>query len=583
MSTETAETTTTAPTAVLRADGLKVATTGGKEILHGVSFALTPGKIMALVGESGSGKTTAGLACLGHFRTGLQHTGGSILLSDSTDLLELSDAGRRALRGGSVSYVPQDPALSLNPAMRIGEQILEVLRVHGYGSTEAERRERLAGVLTDVGLPADADYQRRWPHQLSGGQQQRVGIAMAFACRPEVMVLDEPTTGLDVTTQALVLQTIHQLAAKHDVAGLYITHDLAVVAEVASDVAVMLEGDVVEAGSVKEVLYSPQHRYTRKLLNSVPDLAGRRRIGDVSAITGEHTVVDPDAGTQAASEPSTGTQPTGRRAAVSDRAPEPAAATQPATNDDGALLSVSDLRLAYGDNQVLDGIDLALAEGESMMLLGESGSGKTTLARCIAGLNDAYQGSVALSGNTLERGTRQRSADERHRIQYVFQSPFSSLNPRRTIAESVEVPLQMSGKLNAKQRRAKVQEALDQVRLGATYLDRRPGQLSGGERQRAAIARALVNAPSVLVCDEVTSALDVSVQASIIDLLRTLQVDTGMAMLFVTHNIALARHISQRLAVLQKGRIVDLGPTGDVLENPQHSYTRELLTNVPSL
>lgn len=588
MSTETAEPTTTTPAAVLRADNLKVATLGGKEILHGVSFALTPGKIMALVGESGSGKTTAGLACLGHFRTGLQHTGGSILLSDSTDLLDLSDAGRRALRGGSVSYVPQDPALSLNPAMRIGEQILEVLRVHGYGSTEAERRERLAGVLTDVGLPDDADYQRRWPHQLSGGQQQRVGIAMAFACRPEVMVLDEPTTGLDVTTQALVLQTIHQLAAKHDVAGLYITHDLAVVAEVASDVAVMLEGDVVEAGSVKEVLYRPQHQYTRKLLNSVPDLAGRRRIGDVSAITGEHTIVDSDAGTQAASAestgaPSTGTRATGRRAAVTGNAPEPAADAQSATHDDGNLLSVSDLRLAYGDNQVLDGIDLSLAEGESMMLLGESGSGKTTLARCIAGLNDAYQGSVALSGNTLERGTRQRSADERHKIQYVFQSPFSSLNPRRTIAESVEVPLQMSGNLNAKQRRAKVQEALDQVRLGASYMDRRPGQLSGGERQRAAIARALVNAPSVLVCDEVTSALDVSVQASIIDLLRTLQVDTGMSMLFVTHNIALARHISQRLAVLQKGRIVDLGSTGDVLENPQHSYTRELLTNVPSL
>ncbi|GAB3523570.1 dipeptide ABC transporter ATP-binding protein [Arthrobacter monumenti] len=556
MSTETAEPTTTAPAAVLRADNLKVATLGGKEILHGVSFELTPGKILALVGESGSGKTTAGLACLGHFRTGLQHTGGSIFLSAGTDLLELSDAARRTLRGGSVSYVPQDPALSLNPAMRIGDQILEVLRVHGYGSTDAERRERLAGVLTDVGLPADTDYQRRWPHQLSGGQQQRVGIAMAFACRPEVMVLDEPTTGLDVTTQALVLQTIHGLAEKYDVAGLYITHDLAVVAEVANDVAVMLSGDVVEAGSVKDVLYRPQHDYTRRLLNSVPDLAGRRRIGDVSAITGEHPIVEPT--------------------------PQ-ATPTAQETSHDGALLSVSDLRLAYGDNQVLDGIDFQLAEGESMMLLGESGSGKTTLARCIAGLNDAYQGSVALSGNTLERGTRQRSADERHKIQYVFQSPFSSLNPRRTIAESVEVPLQMSGRLNAKQRRAKVQEALDQVRLGASYMDRRPGQLSGGERQRAAIARALVNAPSVLICDEVTSALDVSVQASIIDLLRTLQVDTGMAMLFVTHNIALARHISQRLAVLQKGRIVDLGPTGDVLENPQHSYTRELLTNVPSL
>ncbi|WP_245580276.1 ABC transporter ATP-binding protein [Arthrobacter castelli] len=587
MSIQAAETTTTAAGYVLQAENLAVATLGGKEILHGISFALTPGRVLALVGESGSGKTTAGLACLGHFRTGLKHTGGTIEIKNkyeegSTDVLSLPETGRRGLRGGSISYVPQDPALSLNPAMRIGDQILEVLRVHGYGKTDAERRERLAGVLTDVGLANDTAYQRRWPHQLSGGQQQRVGIAMAFACRPEVMVLDEPTTGLDVTTQALVLQTIHGLAEKYHVAGLYITHDLAVVAEIADEVAVMLSGDVVEAGDVKQVLYKPQHRYTRKLLSAVPDLAGRRRIGDVTAITGDMPVVDPETGKANSSvapglaAPSAGGKHTAAPAATSAAAPE-------GTDADGNLLSVKDLRLAYGSNQVLDGIDLALTEGESMMLLGESGSGKTTLARCIAGLNDTFHGSVSLAGTELAHGTRDRTASERHRIQYVFQSPFSSLSPRRTVAESVEVPLLMSGKYSKAQRRTMVTEGLDQVRLGASYLDRRPGQLSGGERQRVAIARALVNAPSVLVCDEVTSALDVSVQASIIDLLRTLQLDTGMAMLFVTHNIALARHISQRLAVLQKGQIVDLGVTGDVLENPQHSYTQQLLANVPSM
>lgn len=550
----------------LQANELRVATTLGTEILHGVSFSLKRGRMLALVGESGSGKTTAGLACLGYFRTGLQHVGGSVKLTDGTDLLELSDTGRRGLRGGSISYVPQDPALSLNPAMRIGTQILEVLRVHHYGASEAARVERLAEVLTDVGLPNDAAYQRRWPHELSGGQQQRVGIAMAFAFRPEVMVMDEPTTGLDVTTQALVLQTIHQLVTTHAVAGLYITHDLAVVSEVADEVAVMLAGRIVEQGPSEKVLHNPQHAYTRKLLNAVPDLAGRHRIGDVAAVTGAMPIV--------------GAEPmvSARRAAAEaapEAAPEAAART--------SLLSVADLRLSYGTTTVLNGLDFDLARGESLMLLGESGSGKTTAARCIAGLNDNYTGSVSLAGQILQPGTRQRSAEERHRIQYVFQSPLSSLNPRRTIGESVEVPLHMSGTFSRKQRRALVLEALDQVQLAASFIDRRPGQLSGGERQRAAIARALVNAPSVLVCDEVTSALDVSVQASIIDLLRTLQVETGMAMVFVTHNIALARHISQRLAVLHAGRIVDMGPTDEVLENPQHSYTRELLTHVPAL
>ncbi|QCU79622.1 ABC transporter ATP-binding protein (plasmid) [Citricoccus sp. SGAir0253] len=558
-------------TAVLRTSGLRITTTAGAEILHGVSFELHPGKILALVGESGSGKTTAGLACLGHFRRGLKHTGGEIRISGpgpTSDILALPEGQRRKLRGGVISYVPQDPALSLNPAMHIGEQILETLQVQGYGGSVAERRERVSEALAEVGLANDEAYQRRYPHQLSGGQQQRVGIAMAFACRPRVIVMDEPTTGLDVTTQALVLQTIAQLAERHHVAGLYITHDLAVVAKIADEVVVMLSGEVVEQGPTAQVLYQPQHHYTRKLLDSVPDLAGRRRLGRTPTITGEQQVVDRPSET-------TGPQP-GTLPAGAPRSAGLARSTAP-------LLEVSGLELAYGSNQILAGIDFTLAEGESMMLLGESGSGKTTLSRCVAGLNDNYSGQIQLSGDTLAAGTRARTGEQRQRIQYVFQSPFSSLNPRRTIGESIEVPLQMSGTMDRKERRDRVLEALDQVRLGSGYLNRRPGDLSGGERQRAAIARALVNAPSLLVCDEVTSALDVSVQASIIDLLRTLQHETRMSMLFVTHNITLARHISQRIAILQNGKIVECGSTDEVLENPQHDYTRALLANVPTL
>ncbi|MBM6621709.1 ABC transporter ATP-binding protein [Micrococcaceae bacterium RIT802] len=571
MDTTVNDTTKTAPHVdipALRAQDIRVATLAGQEILHGIGFDLHPGKILALVGESGSGKTTAGLACMGHFRQGLRLTEGSVFLGSeaaSGNLLDLAPTQVRLLRGGTISYVPQDPALSLNPAMRIGDQIAETLQVHGFGSSSAERAERVAEVLAEVGLASDTAYQRRYPHQLSGGQQQRVGIAMAFACRPSVMVLDEPTTGLDVTTQALVLQTIDEMAERHQVAGLYITHDLAVVATVADEVLVMLSGEVVERGTTEEVLFHPQHRYTRKLLNAVPDLDGKRRVGDVEAITGEQPLVFPG-------PHSPGDQRINPLAEPGDHGPT-------SSTD---LLEVSGLELAYGSAQILDGIDFTLGVGESMMLLGESGSGKTTLSRCVAGLNDDYRGTITLRGTKLAPGTRSRTAEQRQGIQYVFQSPFSSLNPRRSILESVEVPLKMAGTTDKRERRSRVLEALDRVKLGASYLDRRPGELSGGERQRAAIARALVNAPSVLVCDEVTSALDVSVQASILDLLRTLQLETGMAMLFVTHNIALARHISQSLAVLQKGRIVDVGPTDEVLTNPRHAYTRQLLDHVPT-
>jgi peptide/nickel transport system ATP-binding protein len=339
---------------------------------------------------------------------------------------------------------------------------------------------------------------------------------------------------------------------------------------------------VVEQGPTEQVLYQPQHGYTQKLLDSVPDLAGKRRVGRTSTVTGEQPVVD-------TAEPAYGSPEQDYRAGAGSnargrtiQARAVASTDRTGTGEAAMLLEVSNLRLAYGGNQILDGISFTLAPGESMMLLGESGSGKTTLSRCIAGLNDDYAGEVRLSGDVLAAGTRARTAEQRQRIQYVFQSPFSSLNPRRTICESVEVPLQMSGRMGRRERRRLVLEALDQVRLGSSYLDRRPGDLSGGERQRAAIARALVNAPSLLVCDEVTSALDVSVQASIIDLLRTLQHENRMSMLFVTHNIALARHISQRMAILQHGQIVESGSTDEVLENPRHEYTRDLLANVPT-
>ena len=600
---------------VLRIDDLRVSAVGGAEILHGISLELYRGRILGLVGESGSGKTTAGLACLDHYREGLVHTGGDIEIfprdADPFMLSSLTPDGRRLLRGHRIAYIPQDPALSLNPAIRVGEQIREVLDVHGFGKSPQERAARVAEALEDVGLPSSEEYQRRWPHQLSGGQQQRIGIAMAFAMFPDVLVLDEPTTGLDVSTQAHVLDTIRDMTRRHDVASLYITHDLAVVAELADRVAVMLRGDVVEEGPAAEVLADPQHEYTSRLLAAVPDLPGRKDLtqatGSISQVkealaevsaekTGEtgEPVESGESGGAGESGESGGAGASGASGGTGASVVESAAtqsstglgasdSTAGAAGQDGFLLDVKDLGMRYGDNTVLNGIDMTLQPGESLMLLGESGSGKTTLSRCIAGLIDGYTGSVRLRGEELAPSTRKRSLAHRQEVQYVFQSPFSSLNPRRTIGESLTVPLEMSRRLPRSEHRATVEDALDAVRLGRSFYDRRPGDLSGGERQRAAIARALVNAPSVLVCDEITSALDVSVQASIVGLLGTLRVERGLSILFVTHNITLARHVSDHIAVLNKGVIVDRGTVDEVLENPTHDYTKALLEDIPQL
>lgn len=528
---------------VLDVNDLRIRANDGTEIIHGIDFALQRGEIVGLVGESGSGKTTAGLAAMGHCRSGLSLTDGTVTLhtrnGETIDVLSLGEDDLRELRGARVAYVPQDPALSLNPSMRIGEQISEVLDEHNY---DGDKKARVREVMRDVDLPDTDEYLARWPHQLSGGQQQRVGIAMAFAMHPDVLVLDEPTTGLDVSTQAHVLETIREMTKRHQVASLYITHDLAVVAELVDRVIVMLRGDIVEVGTYREVLYAPKHRYTKKLLASIPDLEGKKDL----AGNGGHA---PEVRTEA----------------------------------DAPLLQVRNLEMSYGNNKVLHGINLDLEEGESILLLGESGSGKTTLARSIAGLNPGYTGTVAFQGEELAHGSRERTLDQRQSVQYIFQSPFSSLNPRRTIGESLSVPMEMSKRLSRAEQREVVHEVLQAVQLDPSFYDRRPGDLSGGERQRAAIGRALVNAPSVLVCDEITSALDVSVQASILRLLAELRRERGLSMLFVTHNIALARHVATRIAVLNKGVIVDYGTVDEVLHNPQHEYTKHLLADVPSL
>ena len=578
---------------------LRVQTSSGVPIVEDVSFSLTGGEALGIVGETGSGKTTTVLAMLGYSKPGSTITGGDVRVGGLT-MTPADGRAHRDLRGKVVSYVPQNPAGSLNPSMRVKHAILEMLRAHQPTGTVMPP---VAEALEQVGLPGNTEFQRRFPHQLSGGQQQRVCIAVALVCEPPVVVLDEPATGLDVVTQARLLDELARLRREVSVSMIYVTHDLAVVASFADRIAVMYAGRIIELGPTAEILQSPKHPYTRGLLNSIPDHARPRRLEPIPGIALGVGGRPPgcafaprcplhiaacdasmpalrEVGTLHASRclrPQDVTSPTWSAPTVRRKHSGPAV----------SLLSVRGLRAEHRSRRELvvaaADVNFTLKRGECVALVGESGSGKTTIARTIAGLHPASSGEILLRDERLAPEARKRTTTQRQRIQIVFQDPSDALNPRHTVRSAVARPAHVLRGLSRREAQFEADQLLSLVRLPEGLSNRYPAELSGGERQRVGIARALAATPEVMICDEITSALDVSVQAAVLDLIAELRESLGLALLLITHDLGVVSTIADQVLVLERGVIVETGETSDVLTNPQHPYTESLLAAAPSL
>ncbi|MQY42563.1 dipeptide ABC transporter ATP-binding protein [Epibacterium sp. SM1969] len=509
------------------------------DILKSVSLTLRPGETLGIVGESGSGKSTVALAMMGFLKQGLSVHAGRASFAGQ-DVFALSEPERARLRGSEIALIPQNAGQALTPTLTIGAQIDEALKLH-TNLSGAERQAKIHHLLERVRLPKPHELATRYPHELSGGQQQRAAVAMALAGRTKALILDEPTTGLDVTTQAHILEFLRHLAHELGVAMVYVSHDMGVIARVADQVAVMYQGEIVEHGPVRQVLKQPQQDYTRALLAAIPRLD--------------------------------------------------APLTRPKPADGPDALMLEDLAISYHRPSLLDRIlkrpapkanvehiNLSLKPGQTLGLVGESGSGKSTILRAIAGLIEPQRGAISLSDKTsLTAPVSRRDRKTLRRVQMIFQNADASLNPRQTVAEILGAPLRLYFDLSGAEARQRAAQLLQDVRLPATYLDRFPGQLSGGEKQRVGLARAFAAKPEVALCDEITSALDVSVQATALELLDRLQRENGSSYVFVSHDLAVVRQVSDWVAVLYQGRLCELGPVEALYTRPFHPYTRLLL------
>jgi peptide/nickel transport system ATP-binding protein len=568
-------------------------------VVRDCGFELREGEILGIAGESGCGKSTAVLSAIGFPIPASVRLAGTARLGNR-DLLSLSLGELRGVWGREVSYVAQDATQSLNPLMRISQLLREPLVRH-LGLRDAEIEKRSIGLLRDVRIPDPEEALRRYPHQFSGGQQQRIALALALACAPKVLVLDEPTTGLDVTTQAQIAELIRALVRDTRTAAVMISHDLALLAIVCDELSIMYGGEIVEQGRASEVYDVPAHPYAAALIDAVPRVTDSalpvgipgvpppRVIQDRCAYTDRCRFVQQQCRT---AHPELREELPGR-AVRCFRARELAPISSErhgkgrsvASGDETPLLVVDALTCRYGSARskpAVDGISLNVGPGETLALVGESGSGKSTVLRAIAGLHVPEGGSIRYGGAQLEGRAVHRSRERRRAIQLVFQNPYGSLNPRHSVGAIIERPLHLfRPDLDRASRQTRIRQLLDDVRLDPGLRGRYPHELSGGQRQRVALARAFAADPELILCDEVVSALDVSVQASILELLAVLAQRNATAVLFVTHDLAVVRSIADRVSVMRDGHILESGTTEAVFERPQDDYTRLLLDAAP--
>ncbi|MGO7905257.1 ABC transporter ATP-binding protein [Rhizobium leguminosarum] len=508
------------------------------EIIKGVSLDVAEGEIVALIGESGSGKTTIALTLMGHTRAGCRISGGSVSVGGK-DMVTLSEKQRAKVRGTEVAYVPQSAAAAFNPATSIIDQVIEVTRIHHLMSPD-EARARAVELFRALSLPDPETIGSRYPHQVSGGQLQRLAAAMALIGDPTLVIFDEPTTALDVTTQIEVLRAFKSVMKKGGIAGVYVSHDLAVVAQIADRIVVLKGGETQEAGTTDEILNNAKHPYTRELLAAF--------------------------------------------------GPKPRGAAGPAEPATAPLLRIEDLVAGYGQRQAdglplvraVEHVSLKVEKGRNLGIIGESGCGKSTLARAIAGILPASVGSIVFDGTELRRSARERSRDQLREMQIVFQYADTALNPAKSVEDILDRPLVFYHAMDRKARNARIDQLLDMVRLPRNLRHRRPGELSGGQKQRVNFARALAADPKLILCDEITSALDTVVAAAVIDLLKELQRELGLSYIFISHDLSVVEAICDEIVVMYGGRKVE-EITSLTVKAPQHPYSQLLFSSVPTL
>jgi peptide/nickel transport system ATP-binding protein len=538
---------------------------GDVQAVRGISFDIFPGETVAIVGESGSGKSTTATALI-NLLAGNGHISGGRILVDGTDITRYDENQMAAIRGKVIGYVPQDPMSNLNPVWSIGFQVREAIRANGIASGRHDVQAKAIEVLKQAGLSDAERRMKQFPHQFSGGMRQRVLIGIGLAAEPRLLIADEPTSALDVTIQKVILDHMESLTRNRNTALLLITHDLGLAAERATKLIVMHRGKIVEAGSSLEILQHPQHPYTKRLIAAAPSLASRRIQSSAVIHVADDDV--PDMLRLAA-----------RHEAIQEK-PE----------DAPIAVSVKELRKTYTIRRggfrseplhAVDGISFDILKGTTLALVGESGSGKSTAARLILGLEKPTSGAVTINGTAMTGVSRGDLFKLRRQMQVVFQDPYASLDPQRSIGAIIAEPLRVHGVGDRPSREARVEEILDQVALPTALAHRYPNELSGGQRQRVAIGRALALKPDVLILDEAVSALDVLVQAQILQLLADLQEELGLTYLFITHDLAVVRVVADFVAVMDQGKIVETSSTDDIFDHAQQPYTQRLLEAIP--